>query len=152
MKTYLPIVALIVLLLYFISITTSCKKTDTSNLAPKEDLVLGKWFINRIQLKIFSGGVFVKDTIIPQLPKPQNFINFGSDGKIEYRYNTSVSEFGTYKFQGADSIIATMTNKVYKWKTLLLTTEIFTLFTTSTTDAFYPGSVVENYQTLVRFK
>ena len=152
MKAFLPIGAIFAFLLLFSTLNTSCKKTDTSALVPKEDLVLGKWNVNRIQLKIFSNGVFIKDTIIPQKPKPQNFVNFDANGSFEYRYNSPVSDIGNYQFVGADSVIADATTKNFRWKMLTLTKDLFTVVMTSTSDAYYPGYYVENYQTFVRYK
>ena len=128
---------------------SSCKKTEDTSTVPKEQLVIGKWNINRMQLKLFYGGVFFKDTIIPQTPHPENFVQFQAGGGFEYRFNTTASDFGTYQFVGADSVISNVTTKTYRWKMLTLTNQLFTVMNTSTDSAF-PGATVEVYQTLVK--
>ena len=128
---------------------SSCKKTEDTSTVPKEQLVIGKWNINRMQLKLFYGGVFLKDTIIQQTPHPENFVQFQAGGGFEYRFNTTTSDFGTYQFVGADSVIANVTTKTYRWKMLTLTNQLFTVMNTST-DPGFPGATVEFYQTLVK--
>ena len=127
----------------------SCAKPDHSADLPKEQQVVGKWSINRIQLKIYSSGVFIKDTIVKQTPHPENFVTFGADGSFEYRLNTTTSDKGTYQFVGLDSVAANSTPSNYRWKMLTLTKVLFTVVNT-TTDPDYPGAVVERYQTFVR--
>ena len=66
----------IALLFSIIVFSVSCSKgKDTSN-TPREQLVVGKWNINRVQLRIYYSGTFFKDTIIPQTPMPENFVKF----------------------------------------------------------------------------
>jgi len=130
-------------------ITNSCAKTDHSSDLPKEQQVVGYWSINRIQLKIFTGGVFIKDTIVTQTPHPVNFVTFDAGGNIEYKFNTYTSDIGTYQFIGADSMISNTNTQIYRWKMLTLTNKLFTVVT-NTTDPAYPGSVIERYQTFVR--
>jgi hypothetical protein len=130
-------------------ISNSCAKPDHSADLPKEQQVVGKWSINRIQLKIYSSGVFVKDTIIPQTPHPVNFVEFGANGNFEYRFNSYTSDVGTYQFVGADSVVSSSLPNTYRWKMLTLTNVLFTVVNT-TTDPAYPGATVEVYQTFVR--
>lgn len=127
----------------------SCTKTEDTSTVPKEQLVIGKWNINRMQLRLFYGGTFLKDTIIPQTPHPENFVQFQAGGSFEYRFNTTTSDFGTYQFIGADSVISNVTTKVYRWKMLTLTNQLFTVMNTSTNPSF-PGATVETYQTFVK--
>ena len=127
----------------------SCTKTEDTSTVPKEQLVIGKWNINRMQLRLFYGGTFLKDTIIPQTPHPENFVQFQAGGSFEYRFNTTTSDFGTYQFIGADSVISNVTTKVYRWKMLILTNQLFTVMNTST-DPSFPGATVETYQTFVK--
>ena len=137
-------------LLFLTAFNTSCSKAiaDSSS-KPKEQLVVGKWNINRIQLRLYYGGVFTKDTIVKQTPMPENFVKFEAAGNFEYRFNKSTSDFGTYQFVGADSVISDVVTKVYRWKMLTLTDVLFTVMNTST-DPAYPGATVETYQTFVR--
>ncbi len=136
--------------LFLISvITDSCAKPDHSADLPKEQQVVGLWSINRIQLKIFSSGVFIKDTIIPQTPHPTNYVKFDVGGSFEYRWNSYTTDVGTYQFVGADSVAANSTPNNYRWKMLTLTNKLFTVVNT-TTDPAYPGAIVERYQTFVR--
>jgi len=149
MKT--PIAALLIISgLFSVSVIfSSCAKADHSADLPKEQQVVGSWFINRIQLKIYSGGVFIKDTIIPQTPKPKNFVSFDAAGGFEYRFNSTTSDIGSYSFVGNDSIVSTSAPKNHRWKMLTLTNKLFTVVT-KTTDPAYPGAVVEEYHTFIR--
>lgn len=135
--------------LFSVSITiNSCSKSDKTDDLPKEQQVVGKWDINRIQLKIYSSGVFIKDTIIPQTKHP-NFVRFDSNGNFEYKFNATSADIGIYQFVGVDSIVSNSLPNSYRWKILTLTSVLFTVVNT-TTDPAYPGAIVERYQTFVR--
>lgn len=127
----------------------SCAKADHSADLPKEQQVVGKWNINRIQLKIFMGGVFIKDTILKQTPKPENFVSFSATGGFEYRFNTTTSDIGTYEFAGSGLLISNPAPNTYNWTMLTLTSVLFTVVSKGTDPAF-PGAFVERYQTFVR--
>lgn len=149
MKTFIPLTAVTTAAL-FLCLFTSCKKDDaTDHSGPKETLIVRQWSINRIQLKLFNGSTFVKDTILKQTPKPKNFVSFGADMSFEYCFNTTTKDPGTYVFKGADSIIATAASGIYRWKLLMLTDQIFTTMTTTNNDPQFPGYKVERYYTLV---
>ena len=121
MKNFLPLATVIAVLFLLGTAGSSCKKTDTEPLGSKEDLVLGKWNINRMQIRIYSGGVFLKDSIIPQTPKPDNFVNFDASGTFQYRFNVATTDNGSYLFVGADSLIGLSGTTQYRWKMLTLT-------------------------------
>ena len=127
----------------------SCAKPDHSADLPREQQVVGKWNINRIQLKIFMGGAFIKDTILKQTPKPENFVSFNATGKFEYRFNTTTSDLGTYEFAGSGLLISNSAPNTHKWTMLTLTSVLFTVVSKGTDPAF-PGAMVERYQTFVR--
>lgn len=129
---------------------SACAKPDHSADLPKEQQVVGEWYINRIQLKIYNGATFLKDTIIPQSPKPKNFVKFDAGAGFEYKYNTTTSNIGTYQFVGSDSIVSVTPAQTYRWKMLMLTTVLFTTSSTSTNDPAFPGLRVETYYTLTR--
>ncbi len=149
MKNYVP-VAIVFAGLFLISITNnSCTKQSDSSGLPKEQLIMGHWNINRIQLRIYYNGVFSKDTIIHQTPMPENFVDFSAGENFEYRFNVSASDVGSYHFSGADSVISSTASNVYRWKMLTLTDVLFTVMSTSTDPAF-PGATVERYQTFVK--
>jgi hypothetical protein len=150
MKTFFtPLVAITGLILLSIT-TNSCKKADNGGIdIPKEQQVIGTWNINRIQLKLYNGSTFLKDTIIPQHPNPVNFVRFAGASEFEYKFNNSLNA-GTYQFQGSDSLISNVTSGIYKWKMLTLTKVLFTVMSTSTNDPAFPGLKVETYQTFVR--
>lgn len=150
MKNLLTVSVLFVSILLLSCFASSCTKPNTSNDKPKEQQVVGYWYINRIQLKIFYNNVFYKDTIIPRAPKPSNFVQFGSNGSFEYQFNTTTSDKGTYQFSGTDVLIGTTPAKTYSWKMITLTNNLFTFMDTSTTDPAFPGAKVETYHTLVR--
>lgn len=126
---------------------SSCAKADTSNDRPKEQLVAGEWYIDRVQLRIYNSNVFTKDTIIYRAPKPKNFVKFESNLNFQYCFNSSTIQTGTYQFVGSDSLIATTQSKIYRWKMLTLTSQLFTVVSTSTNDPAFPGAKVETYQT-----
>lgn len=141
-----------VLLTFVITIScfSSCTKPDTSSDKPKEELVMGQWSINRIQLRLYYSGIFYKDTIIPQVYLPKNFVEFDAGNNFQYCFNSSTINTGTYQFSGADSVISTTPSNIYRWKMLTLTDVLFTVMSTSTNDPAFPGAKVETYQTFVR--
>jgi hypothetical protein len=130
-------------------LTNSCAKKDTSSDLPKEQQVVGKWVINRIQLKIFVNGSFVKDTIVKAQPKPENFVKFESNGGFEYKFNSTISDIGTYEFAGAGSLITNSNPKTYSWTMITLTSVLFTVVSKGADPAF-PGAFVERYETFTR--
>jgi hypothetical protein len=95
---------------------SSCKKGDPAVARPKEQLIAGKWSINRVQLKGYMSGTLIKDSIIPNAPQPENFVKFDGAGGVEYRFNKPTSDFGTYSFQGTDSVIAVIGGVTYRNK------------------------------------
>lgn len=149
MKTFYTLLLIIAGITSLSVITSSCAKPDHSADLPKEQQVVGKWNINRIQLKIFVGGVFIKDTIIKQTPKPENFVSFTATGGFEYRFNTTTSDVGTYEFASGGALISNSTPKTYNWTMLTLTNVLFTVVSKGPDPAF-PGAFVERYQTFVR--
>jgi len=145
--TYTPLVLLAIL--FSVTIFTGCAKADTSTDLPKEQQVVGEWVINRVQLKLFQNGVFVKDTIIKSTPKPKNFVRFEADGGFEYKLNSTISDIGTYEFAGAGSLVTNSAPKTYNWTMLTLTNVLFTVVSKGSDPAF-PGYYVERYQTFTR--
>lgn len=131
------------------TILNSCTKADTSSNLPKEQQVVGEWVINRVQLRVYQNGVFVKDTIIKSTPKPKNFVRFGADGSFEYKLNSTTSDLGTYEFAGSGTLITNSSPKSYNWTMLTLTNVLFTLVSKGPDPAF-PGAFVERYQTFTR--
>jgi hypothetical protein len=130
--------------------TASCKKPDTSIDKPKEELVLGFWAIQRVQLKVYVNGVLIDNPIPPQNAVPANYVQFDPNKDFQYLLSAPTANRGTYDFKGADSLIATTPSKIYRWKMLTLTDLLFTVMSTSTNDPAYPGAKVETYQTFVR--
>jgi hypothetical protein len=129
---------------------SSCKKSDPAVARPKEQLIAGKWSINRVQLKGYVGGTLIKDSIVPNAPQPENFVKFDGAGGVEYRFNKSTSDFGTYSFVGtSDSVVAVISGVTYRWKNLLLTETNFNVVNT-TPFSMIPGSTVDTYQVFVR--
>ena len=117
---------------------------------PKEQQVVGTWSINRIQLRLYYSGIFYKDTIIPQIALPTNFVSFDATNNFQYCFNSAAIDNGAYQFIGADSLISTTPSNIYRWKMLTLTDVLFTVMSTSTNDPAFPGAKVETYQTFVR--
>jgi len=129
----------------------SCAKVDNGGVdKPKETLIQGSWSINRIQLKIYYNGVFNKDSIVKQKALPKNYVQFDGGTDFYYCFNSATINSGTYQLKGADSLISVTPSKTYRWKTLTLTNNLFTVMSTSTTDPGFPGAKVETYQTFVR--
>ncbi len=136
-------------ILFLSFIITSCTKTEAEGNKPVE-AIAGKWAIERIQLKIYYGGVFFKDTIVPRKPQRENFVQFDDPTKgFQYRFNSAVTDVGTYTLKSTDSIISTASN-IYRWKMLTLTDVLFTARNTNTNDPAFPGATVETYYTFVR--
>ena len=143
--TILPMAAYIIFISFY---NISCKKVSES-LKPKEELVIGKWAINRVQLRIYYNGTFTRDSIIP-LVKQDNYVTFGSaGGSFAYRFNTPIPENGTYQWMGSDSLLLSTSKGNYSWKKLTLTDVLFTVMN-NTTDPALPGATIEVYQTFVR--
>lgn len=149
MKT--PFTAILIAGLFSVSaILSSCAKPDHSADLPKEQQIVGEWWINRIELNVYSGGTLMIDTILNQTPKPKNLVKFEENGGFEFRFNTTTSNVGTYQFVGADSIVSVTPAITYRWKMLTLTKVLLTAKSTSTNNPTYPGSTVETYYTFVR--
>ena len=149
MKTTYTSMLLIAGLFSLSLLSNSCAKPDHSSDLPKEQQVIGTWGINRIQLKIFQNGVFVKDSILKPSPKPKNFVQLQPDGAFEYKYNSSTSDIGTYEFTGSSELSTRSNPKSYTWTMLTLTNELFTVVSKGSDPAF-PGAYVERYQTFTR--
>lgn len=126
----------------------SCAK-DTSTNLPKAQLVLGKWVINRVQVKVYQNNILVKDSIIKSTPKPANFVQFDANGGFEYKLNSTTSDIGTYEFSGPGTLITNSSPKSYNWTMITLTDVLFTVVTKGP-DAAFPGAYVERYQTFTR--
>ncbi len=148
MKNLISVMVLFMGIIVFSCFISSCTKENANIDKPKEQQVIGTWSINRVQLKLYYGGVFFKDTIVAQTSYP-NFVKFESNGSFEYKFNKPAADVGTYQFTGADSVVSNVTSKIYRWKMLTLTDVLFTVMNTST-DPAYPGATVETYQTFVR--
>ncbi len=129
--------------------TNSCAKPDHSADKPKEQLVLGDWWIGRIQLRLYNNGVFVKDTIIENKGKPRNFVNFDANGAFRYSFNSPTIDVGSYEFTGSTALVTNSNPKSYKWTTITLTDVLFTVVSKDPDPAF-PGYTVERYQTFIR--
>ena len=148
MKNLISVMVLFMGIIVFSCFISSCTKENANIDKPKEQQVIGTWSINRVQLKLYYGGVFFKDTIVAQTTYP-NYVKFESNGSFEYKFNKPAADVGTYLFTGADSVVSNVTSKIYRWKMLTLTDVLFTVMNTST-DPAYPGATVETYQTFVR--
>lgn len=146
--TLLPLAAL----LLFTSLTNfTCSKTDAVVKSDKE-LATGHWNINRIQWKVFYNGIFTRDTILKQSPKPENYVQFDANGAFKYQFNTSTPETGTYAWTGTDLIQISTTHLNFTWKKLTLISDgLFTLMR-NTTSPVFPGATIEEYHTLVKPK
>ena len=148
MKNYTLLVAISAITLCFATLT-SCEKDETTTKS-KEQLIVGNWEINRIQLRVFYGGVFAKDTILKQNPRPKNFVNFGAAGSFNYKWNSDTEDVGTFQFKGVDSVVTDTKPDGHRYKLLTLTEDLLTLKNTYSNEPLYPGATVEKYHTLIR--
>ncbi len=148
MKTLFTPIFIIAGLFSIIVTFGSCAKADHSADLPKEQQVVGTWSINRIQLKLYSGSIFLKDTIL-LLKQHPNYVKFDANGSFQYKFNSALPDEGTYQFVGKDSLISNSLPQNYRWKMLTLTNVLFTVVNKGTDPAF-PGLTVERYQTFVR--
>ncbi len=146
MKQFLTI---LIALTLFIFISSSCKKVHDTTGVPKEELIPGKWNINRIQLRVYYNGVFAYDSIIKQIYLPENFVSFGSGNSFEYKFNVAGSNVGTYSWGANESLVCVTPNATYNWKKLTLTDVLFTVMNTETSPLL-PGATIERYQTFVK--
>jgi hypothetical protein len=149
MKTTYNSLLIIAGLFSFIILFTACEKADKSAILPKEQQVVGKWSINRIQLRIYVGGSFIMDTILKQTPNPVNYVSFDANGGFEYKFNTATPDVGSYEFAGGGALITNSNPRSYNWTMLTLTNVLFTVVSKGPDPAF-PGALVERYQTFVR--
>jgi hypothetical protein len=142
-----------IILTAFTFITTlnfvSCKKQEQEPNKPIENAI-GRWANNRVQLKIYYGGVFYKDSIMPFKAGNNFFTQLDADRKFQYSFNSRTIDVGTYVFKGQDSIIGTTPAKIYRWKLLTLTDVLFTTKNVSNNDPAFPGATVETYYTFTR--
>ncbi len=127
----------------------SCKKDEVISKS-KEELIVGNWEINRIQLRVYYGGVFAKDTILRQSPRPKNYVTFGANGSYNYKWNSETEDVGTYQLKGVDSVITNAKPDEHRYKLLTLTNDLLTLKNTSTNNPIFPGATVETYHTLIK--
>jgi hypothetical protein len=132
------------------STLTSCDKDENAPTRSKEQLIVGTWEINRLQLKVFYNGVFTRDTILKQNPRPKNYVNFGAGGEFAYKWNLEALDAGTFQFKGADSIITNAIPDAHRFKLLTLTEDLLTLKNTYSNEPLFPGATVEKYHTLIR--
>ena len=149
MKTIYTSLLLIAGLFSLTTSINSCSKADTSPNLPKEQMVVGKWVINRVQCKIFQNGVFVRDTIIKSTPKPENMVKFEANGGFEYKLNSRTSDIGTYEFVGTGGMVTNSSPNSFNWTMITLTDVLFTVVSKGFDPAF-PGAYVERYQTFTR--
>ncbi len=130
-------------------LSNSCAKADTSTGLPKEEQVIGEWVINRVQLRLYQNGVFIRDTIIKSAPKPKNFVRFDANGGFEYKLNSTISDIGTYEFGSSSTLVTNSSPRSYSWTMITLTDVLFTVVSKGSDPAF-PGYYVERYQTFTR--
>lgn len=149
MKTTYTSLILIAGLFCITVFSNSCAKADTSTGLPKEQQVVGEWVINRVQLRLFQNGVFIRDTVIKSTPKPKNFVRFDANGGFEYKLNSTTSDIGTYEFGSASTLVTNSLPKAYSWTMITLTDVLFTVVSKGSDPAF-PGYFVERYQTFTR--
>jgi hypothetical protein len=128
--------------------TLGCKKSNVEN-GTKETLILGKWNIVKIELNIYNNTTLLKDSVLPYTPQPANYVIFNANGTLEYKFNKPTTDLGTYQFVGSDSVYATIGGSLYKWKNLLLTTQLFNVKNTQSYQPL-PGTIVHTYQSFAR--
>lgn len=114
----------------------------------KHDMISGDWSIHHIYIRTYQNSNLVSDSTLPNHPQPKNYVTFNSNGSLEYKYNSTTAETGSWELKGEDSVYATIGTKQYKWRIDLLIKTNFNVKTSSTTSS--PGKVVDNYQSFVK--
>ena len=148
MKSFTPVIVLAAII-SLCSLLYSCGKSTPDVNKPIE-YTEGKWFINRIELRIYYGTVLNKDSVIPRHPQGENFVSLDANKTFQFRFNSYTTDTGIYTYGSGDSIIATTSSTIYRWKMLTLTNELFTAKSTSTIDPSFPGATVETYYTFTK--
>lgn len=134
-----------VAILLLITIFFSCNKLRNIS---KHDLISAEWNIHHLYIRTYQNGVLISDSTLPNHPQPRNYVNFNSNGTLEYKYNSTSAETGTWELKGDDSVYATIGTKQYKWHLELVIKTNLNVMSSSTTSA--PGKVVETYQSFVK--
>lgn len=138
---------LILFLFSFVLLGLNCKKGETVSINPS--LIVGKWYIHHIYLRSYFNQAFVRDSTLKNDPHPENYVQFNSNGTLQYKFNKTTPDTGRYEFHGTDSVYSLINNVSYKWKVDLL---IKTNFNVQTTNKDYPmpGFYTETYQSFTR--
>ena len=133
--------------LFILTICQGCKKATTETITPS--LITGHWYIHHIYLRSYYNQAFIGDSTLHNDPHPENYVTFNGNGTLEYKFNKSTPDVGTYQQKGTDSVYANIGGVIYKWKIDLL---INTNFNVETTEKNYPypGFQLETYQSFIR--
>lgn len=147
MKKNLLIKTTTVLFAFAVSLS-SCKKGIQK--AVTLDKAAGKWSINAIRYQVYEGSTTPKDSTVPWVPNPENYVIFDGVANFQYAFNSPQTINGNYSFISADSISISMDAETTRWKILLLTPTNFNIERTSGNLHDFPGATVVTYQSFVR--
>ncbi len=141
MKTFLSLLCLALL--------AGCTKKGITD-AVTLDKAAGKWGIHGVRYQIFNGSSTPKDSTVPWVPRPENFVRFDGVSTLQYSYNSPVVWNGDYSLIGTDSISINIDHQTTRWKILLLTETNFNIEMTSTNNPAFPGATVKTFQGFIR--
>ena len=114
------------------------------------DKAKGKWGIHGVRYQIFNGSTTPKDSTIPWVPNPENFVSFDGVSAMQYSFNSPIVWTGDYSLIGTDSISININHQTTRWKILLLTETNFNIETTSTNNPAFPGARVVTFQGFIK--
>lgn len=146
-KNLLPLTA--ILATVFSLLFPGCTKKGIDNPVTL-DKASGKWSINAVRYKVYTGTPTPKDSTIPWRPNPENFVSFDGVSSLQYSFNSPAVLGGDYSFIGNDSISLRVDHKTTRWKILLLTGTNFNIESTSSNNPDFPGATVVTFQGFVR--
>jgi hypothetical protein len=141
MKTFLSILCLALL--------AGCSKNGITD-AVTLDKAAGKWGIHGVRYQVFTGSPTPKDSSVPWVPNPENFIKFDGVASMQYSFNSPIVWTGDYSLIGNDSISINIDHQTTRWKILLLTETNFNIEMTSTNHPSFPGATVKTFQGFIR--
>jgi hypothetical protein len=133
---------------FFLAAGIGCKKGIKDPITL--DKAAGKWSINAIRYKIYTGSPEAKDSTVPWRPVTENQVTFDGVSRLQYQFNSADAQSGEYGFIGADSITLNISSKPTRWKILLLTPTNFNIERTELDNPSFPGATVVTYQGFVR--
>lgn len=149
MKKPISILVALAVAALLLMVKTGCKKGESAPVNP--DRIGGKWSINALRYAVTYPGGTIKDTILPWVPVPENFVAFLGADRLEYQFNQSSPIVGTYVYDGAETIRLTMNGRTDTYNVSLLTRTNFNIERQIPSHPSFPGATrIMFYQNFVR--